>query len=129
MSRKVVSHESVGERLGQLKGFREGSEKRAKIIKFGAILKTMREREVHLNQTEAASLIGMTQSELSRIEAGVGTQGPSYDTITTIIDTYKQVLRDRYDATLVFSVEIKGPKHDAAYLFSDENDDLKLIHK
>ncbi len=129
MSRKVVSHKSVGNRLSQLDGFQEGQTKRAKIIKLGTILKTMREKETHLNQTEAAELIGMSQSELSRIEAGTGTQGPSYDTITTIINTYKEILRDRYDTTLVLSVKIDGPEHHAVYSLTDDNDEPMLMSR
>lgn len=106
MSKENLSHDSVGKLLGQYEGAKEGRERRIKIIKLGRILKNMREKEIQMTQTEASELIGMSQSELSRIEAGVGSQGPSYNTIIEIVSAYKKILYDNYKSALNLSFEI-----------------------
>lgn len=124
VKRKVVSHESVGNSVSDIEGFREGYESQNKVIKFGTLLKTLREQETQLTQTQAANLIGMSQSELSRIESGLGTQGPSYATISQIIDAYKNLLLKDKDTTFKFSVEIDRAGHHTSYLLSEDNNIL-----
>ena len=59
---------------------------------LGGAMRELRENVLGVSQTEAARLIGMEQSELSRIENGVGSRGPSYTTIARIIEAYHRFL-------------------------------------
>ena len=74
-------------------GFEKGRQQRETIILLGEKFRDLRESELGLSQTEAAKLIGIEQPELSRIENGVGKRGPSYLTITNIIEAYQSYLR------------------------------------
>jgi len=81
--------------LADVEGFERGRELRAQIIELGDKLRELREDVLELNQTQAARLLGMDQPELSRIENGVGPRGPSYGTITRIIDAYQAYLQSQ----------------------------------
>ncbi len=123
--RDEISHESVFELASKLEGFSEGYKIRDQIIQLGVILKSLREQEAKLNQTQAAELIGMSQSELSRIESGLGSQGPSYATIFQIMGAYKKLLIEN-GAVLNFGVEVNSPGHHESYLLMDGHHTLKL---
>jgi DNA-binding XRE family transcriptional regulator len=126
--KNTVSHKAVGENLRNEVGFREGYDKRGKIIKLGELLRTVRENEVHLTQTEAAQLIQIEQSELSRIENGTGAQGPAWSTVTQIIDAYRDYLRGK-GTEVTFSLEVSGPNHRARYSLSEENDKFFMANE
>ena len=81
--------------LADVEGFDKGRILRAQIIELGERIRELREKVLHLSQTQAAKLIGMDQPELSRIENGVGARGPSYSTITRIIDAYQEYLQSQ----------------------------------
>lgn len=118
MSKKGGSRarKSLEERLSALPGYSEGREQRREIIRLGHLLRDLRTDEVQLTQVVAAGLIGMEQSELSRIENGYGERGPAYTTITHIIDTYSRYLRDQQrPVTIKLSLEVSSPERDSYY--------------
>lgn len=81
--------------LRRVPGFEQGRKRRANIVRLGELIRELRKSELGITQTEAAKLIGMEQSELSRIENGFGRRGPSYLTITRIIDAYRGYLQSK----------------------------------
>lgn len=81
-----------GEALAAIPGFEEGRKLQARILELGERLRALRTDELGLSQTAAARAIGIDQSELSRIENGIGSRGPSYGTIAKIIEAYQEVL-------------------------------------
>ncbi|MCG8370184.1 MAG: helix-turn-helix domain-containing protein [Proteobacteria bacterium] len=85
--------EALARELGNVEGFEQGRRLRAQIIELGDKMRELRENVLELNQTQAARLIGMDQPELSRIENGIGARGPSYSTITRIIEAYQAYLQ------------------------------------
>lgn len=89
----ATAEDALARELGGVKGFDEGRQLRAQIIELGDKMRELRENVLELSQTQAARLIGMDQPELSRIENGVGARGPSYSTITRIIEAYEAYLR------------------------------------
>jgi len=84
---------SLARELSGIEGFDEGRKLRAQIIDLGDKIRLLREDVLDITQTAASELIGIEQSELSRIENGVGSRGPSYSTITRIIEAYQGYLR------------------------------------
>ena len=64
-------------------GFSEGYEARAAIMAVAKEIRRMR-LNAGLTQTQLAQRAGMSQPEISRIEAGVGRQGPSVDTLNRL---------------------------------------------
>ena len=92
MGVKQKSNDKRVARLLENDDFRRGYQLRRKVVQLGEKLRELRTSEfVGLTQQQAADLIGMSQSELSRIENGTGPQGPSYATLLTIIEGYSQV--------------------------------------
>ena len=99
--KELLPHDHVTKRLGETPGFKDGQNRRRKILKLGRRLRDLRETALQISQTEAAKLACMEQPELSRIENGLGERGPSYDTITRIIDAYQSFLRERDPSCLL----------------------------
>jgi HTH-type transcriptional regulator / antitoxin HipB len=64
----------------QNEGFREGYTARDALIRLGEMLQQLREAS-GLTQTQLASRVGMTQPAVSRIESGLGPNGPEIDTV------------------------------------------------
>ncbi len=91
----AVPGDVLARELAGVEGFDEGRRLRAQIIALGDKMRALRENVLHLNQTQAARLIGIEQPELSRIENGVGTRGPSYRTITRVIEAYQAYLQSQ----------------------------------
>lgn len=52
-------------------------------MRAGALIRKMR-KDAHLSQTELAGRLGLSQARVSEIEAGVGTQGPTWDVMERI---------------------------------------------
>lgn len=52
-------------------------------IRAGALVRAMR-KDAHLSQSALADKIGVAQARISEIEAGVGTQGPTWDLMERI---------------------------------------------
>lgn len=90
-----AAEDTLARELADVEGFDKGRQLREQIIEFGEKMRELREEVLELNQTQAAKLIGVEQPELSRIENGVGSRGPSYSTITRIIDAYQGYLRSK----------------------------------
>jgi predicted transcriptional regulator len=114
---------SLEERLSALPGYSEAREQRREIIRLGQLLRSLRTDQVQLTQVAAAALIGMEQSELSRIENGYGERGPAYTTITHIIDTYTRYLREQQrPVTITLSLDVSTPERDSHYsLVANDN--------
>lgn len=93
LPRNSSASHALARELGGVEGFDEGRRLRAKIIELGDKVRELRENVLELSQTKAARLIGMDQPELSRIENGIGARGPSYSTITRIIEAYETYLQ------------------------------------
>lgn len=117
-TKKTISHEEARQMAQCLKGFDEGYKKQNEIIGLGASFRRMREKLLKLNQTQAAELAGITQSELSRLESGIGTQGPSYLTISHIFRVYRKYLSERRGGKLRWHISFDSP---------DQHDDFELI--
>ncbi|MCB0637994.1 MAG: helix-turn-helix transcriptional regulator [Lewinella sp.] len=90
---KAAMGNELEQRLRNVPGFEEGRRQRENIFLLGERIRELRETELRISQAEAARLVGMEQPELSRIENGVGKRGPSYLTITRIINAYQDYLR------------------------------------
>jgi DNA-binding XRE family transcriptional regulator len=52
-------------------------------MRAGVLIRTMR-KDAHLSQSELADKLGFSQARISEIEAGVGTQGPTWDLMERI---------------------------------------------
>ena len=94
MAEKYVTTASVRGQLKDAPGYDEARQRREHIIRLGEKMRDLRQSELGLSQSAAAKLIGMEQPELSRIENGVGKRGPTYETITRIIEAYQGYLRE-----------------------------------
>ncbi len=104
---------AIARELADVEGFNEGRQLRAQIIELGEKMRELRENVLDLNQTEAAKLIGMEQPELSRIENGVGSRGPSYSTITRIIEAYQGYLQSQSsDYHLGLNIQVRRADSD-----------------
>lgn len=88
-----VKGSSFVHKLRDLPGFDEGRKLQAQILELGDKVRMLREDVLKISQTEAAGLIGIDQSDLSRIENGVGNRGPSYAMITRIIEAYQSFMQ------------------------------------
>lgn len=86
---------SLARELSGIEGFNEGRKLRAQIIELGDKIRALREDVLEITQTAASELIGIEQSELSRLENGVGSRGPVYSTITRIIEAYQGYLQNK----------------------------------
>jgi DNA-binding XRE family transcriptional regulator len=64
----------------QNQGFREGYAGRDALIRLGEMLQQLREAS-GLTQTQLACRVGMTQPAVSRMESGLGPNGPEIDTV------------------------------------------------
>lgn len=114
----TMTSAEVKKRLSDVPGFEEGLKQRATIMLLGEKIRQLRESELGISQTQAAELIGMEQPELSRIENGVGKRGPSYLTITRIINTYQAFLRQKNPATnLALNIGVSHGDSDDAAMF------------
>lgn len=110
VERKTVdaAEDALARELADIEGFKQGRQLRAQIIELGDKMRELREDVLDLNQTRAAKLIGMDQPELSRIENGIGPRGPSYSTITRIIDAYQGYLQSQnLDYHLGLSIQLR----------------------
>lgn len=92
-SKSTIRGEDIAQQLADIPDFEKGRQQQRRIIQLGDKFRELRESVLQINQTEAARLAGMEQSELSRIEAGTGARGPSSSTIVRIIDAYETYLR------------------------------------
>ena len=113
-SERRVSHQEVYRRLGHLPGFQEGMAQQRKISLLGRMLRDVREKHLKMTQTEAANLIGIPQSELSRLEAGTGARGPTFATVTSIVDRYEQHLA-LSGVEIKLAVEVASPGSEAVH--------------
>ena len=101
--------EALERELSGIDGFEQGRQLRGQIIDLGDKMRELRENVLKMNQTSAAKLIGMEQPELSRIENGIGSRGPSYSTIIRIIEAYENYLRSQNrDYHLGLSIQLRN---------------------
>lgn len=87
-----ITHEEVSDALLRIPGVEAGVVQQERISRLGGRLREVREIYLKMTQTEAAKILGMPQSELSRLEAGTGRKGPTFTTVTSIVDRYEQYL-------------------------------------
>lgn len=87
-----MSHEQVSDSLLSIEGVGAGIEQQQRISRLGDMLRHVRSTYLKMTQTDAAKLLGMPQSELSRLESGTGAKGPTFATVTAIVDRYEQYL-------------------------------------
>ena len=64
-------------------GFAEGYAARDAILRAGLMVRAMR-TDAGLTQTQLAKRAGMSQAEISRLEAGLGKHGPSVETLNRL---------------------------------------------
>jgi len=96
------------QQLAQIPGFSRGYDQRDRIIKLGAALRELRKKHLDISQRQAAEMIGMQQSELSRIETGVSELGPSMTTIGRILDAYIACYGDLNESgVMAFSLQVE----------------------
>lgn len=113
-SQRWVSDEEVYNELAELPGFSEGIAQQEKISLLGTMLRDVRERYLKMTQTQAARLIGIPQSELSRLEAGTGVRGPTFATVTSIVDRYEQYLAP-FGVEINLSLEVATSSTEASH--------------
>ncbi len=82
---KSSALESLRQRGLRVDAFAEGYEARDAIVHAGQLVKQMRVG-AKLTQAALAKRAGMSQPEVSRIESGLGTQGPSVETIDRLAE-------------------------------------------
>ena len=75
--------EALRQRGMEADGFLEGYNARAVIMRVAQEIRSMR-INAGLTQTQLAQRAGMSQPEISRLEAGVGTQGPGVETLSRL---------------------------------------------
>ena len=94
---KNMTHKELGDALLLIDGdnAKKGRQARSKIMELGDKLRQLREDILGITQIQAAKLIGINQSELSRLENGVGSRGPSYLTIMRIVEAYQSYLQKK----------------------------------
>ncbi len=88
-SEATISNEELEQRLLRIPGVTEGIAQQKRFSRLGELLKGFREDYLGVSQTEASKLVGIPQSELSRIEAGTGVRGPTIATLMSIISAYQ----------------------------------------
>jgi DNA-binding XRE family transcriptional regulator len=77
---KLSKLDEMRSRGFQNEGFREGYSARDALVRLGEMLQQLREAS-GLTQMQLASRVGMTQPAVSRIESGLGANGPEIDTV------------------------------------------------
>ena len=77
--------ESLRKRGMRVKAFAEGYAARDAIVHAGQMVRSMREG-ANQTQVELAERAGMSQPEISRIEAGIGKQGPGVETLDRLAE-------------------------------------------
>ena len=80
-SAKLKQLRSMGQHS---EAFREGYEARDALIRFGDMLRRVRESS-GLTQAELAEKTGMTQPAVSRLESGFGQRGPEMETVMRFV--------------------------------------------
>lgn len=116
--------EDLEQSLLKIKGFRRGYDLRSRIVQLGSKLRQLREQETGLSQRRAATLLGMEQPELSRIETGSGPQGPSYATLTRVIEGYAAYIRaNRPGAEVHLAIDIVEGDRLRSYSLEDAEAD------
>lgn len=75
--------ESLRERGMRADDFVEGYSARDAIMHAGQMVRSMR-KDAGLTQTQLAERANMSQAEISRLEAGLGKQGPSVETLNRL---------------------------------------------
>ncbi len=83
-TRKSSTLASLRKRGMRAKAFADGYAARDAIIHAGQMVRTMR-LDAGLTQAELARNAGMSQPEISRLESGLGTQGPSVETLNRLV--------------------------------------------
>ena len=81
--KKTSALESLRKRGMANEGFAEGYAAREAIIHAGRMIRDMR-TGAGLTQAGLAKRAGMSQPEISRLEAGLGTQGPGVETLNRL---------------------------------------------
>lgn len=84
-SSKSAALDSLRQRGMRVKAFAEGYAARDAIVNAGQMVRNMRVG-ANLTQSELAKQAGMSQPEISRIEAGVGKHGPSVETLDRLAE-------------------------------------------
>lgn len=110
----LVSDDEVYNELAHLPGFKEGLAQQKTISRLGAMLRDLREKYLKMTQTQAAELIGIPQSELSRLEAGTGVRGPTFATVTSIVQRYEQHLAPS-GVEISLSLEVAAPSSEGSH--------------
>jgi len=106
-----VSSADPARTLESLEGFNEGRRNRDQIVALGEFMRELRADVLEITQTEAAGLMGIEQSELSRFESGTGVRGPSYSTLMRVVEAYQKLLRDRDEAwDLDLAIRLRHPE-------------------
>ena len=75
--REYVKYRS---RLLKDEDVRAGYQEQTAIASIGRLMREIRE-QAKLSQEQWAELIGMSQADISRLEAGMGKKGPTFDTL------------------------------------------------
>lgn len=109
----LMTSEEVEELLQDVPGFAAGQREREAILLLGEKLRELRKAYLCISQEEAATLIGIKQPDLSRIETGMGKRGPSFGTIARIADAYQGYLRQT-DPTIHIGLNICISHDDAS---------------
>lgn len=109
-----ITHDEARDQLLQIPGVQAGVDQQQRIFALGKMLREIREAYLKMTQTQAAELIGMPQSELSRIEAGTGARGPTFTTVISIVDKYERHLAPS-GVEIGLSLEVAGTDGEAVH--------------
>ncbi len=88
---KLSALESLKQRGQRVDAFTEGYAARDAIVHAGQLVKKMR-IGAKLTQSVLAKRAGMSQPEVSRIESGLGTHGPSVETLNRLAEACRMGL-------------------------------------
>ena len=118
MKRQLVSEEDVMKSLCDVPGFEEGRKEQATLFRLGEKLRYLRTSQLGISQGEAATLIGIKKSKLSRIETGLSKRAPSFLSIIQIISAYEAYLQQS-DRAIHVSLSIS--------ISSDDSDEVEMM--
>lgn len=78
-------YQKLRDKLLQDADFRAGYDAKSQLVNLGLALRGAREA-ARTSQKALSELSGVAQSDISRLEAGLGTKGPTFDTLLRLAD-------------------------------------------
>ena len=89
--------------------FRAGYDAKPQFVNLGLALRRAREA-VHVSQKALSEKSGVAQSDISRLDAGLGTKGPTFDTLLRLARALGMDLSVNFVAKNQFPVDVPIPQ-------------------